>query len=146
MDNLLGRLMLGGSAATLAAVMASFVGGTAASAQTVSNEPVEEVVVTGTSIRGVAPVGSNLISVTSAEIAAQGGQTIGQILINVPGDHRHGLIAQGQTNNSYYQPTIHQLGGSSSNATLVIFDGHRAVAGRHQPFQRGRSPASSPPR
>ena len=65
MDNLLGRLMLGGSVATLTAVMTSFGAGTAALAQAnASSEPVEEVVVTGTSIRGVAPIGSNLISVT----------------------------------------------------------------------------------
>lgn len=40
----------------------------------------EEVVVTGTSIRGAAPVGSNLITVGRAEIEASGAQTLAQVL------------------------------------------------------------------
>ncbi|HEX3756547.1 MAG TPA: TonB-dependent receptor [Rhizomicrobium sp.] len=118
------HLLLGGSALSM-----TLFAGTAALAQAVSNDSVEQVVVTGTSIRGVAPVGSNLISVTSQDIDNLGAQTIGQALLNVPAITGMGLIGQGQTNNSYYQPTIHQLGGSSSNATLLIFDGHRAVPG-----------------
>jgi iron complex outermembrane recepter protein len=35
-----------------------------------------EVVVTGTSIRGVAPVGSNLISVSSQELAKMGDEAL----------------------------------------------------------------------
>ena len=44
----------------------------------------EEVVVTGTSIRGAAPVGSNLITVGRAEIEASGAQTLAQVLRSVP--------------------------------------------------------------
>ncbi|HEY3839703.1 MAG TPA: TonB-dependent receptor, partial [Bryobacteraceae bacterium] len=90
---------------------------------------IEEVVVTGTSIRGVAPVGSNLISVTTADIEATGAQTLQQMLNSVPALTGMGAIGQGTTNNSYFQPTIHQIGGSSSNATLVIVDGHRMAPG-----------------
>ncbi len=90
---------------------------------------VEQVTVTGTSIRGVAPVGSNLISVTSSDIQTTGAQTLQQMLNSVPAITGMGAIGQGTTNNSYFQPTIHQIGGSSSNATLVIVDGHRFATG-----------------
>ena len=45
---------------------------------------VEEVVVTGTSIRGTQPVGSNLISVGRVEIEKTSAQTVQQILKAVP--------------------------------------------------------------
>jgi iron complex outermembrane recepter protein len=91
--------------------------------------PVERVVVTGTNISGTSLVGSNLSTVTTEDIAKSGAQTVGQMLLNVPSITGMGLIGQGQTNNSYFQPTIHQLGGSSSNTTLILFDGHRPVTG-----------------
>jgi len=91
---------------------------------------VEEIVVTGTNIRGVAPVGSSLISVDRKAIEATGAQTIGQILRTVPAITSSGATPQGlNPGNSYFSPTIHGLGASSSNATLVLIDGHRAPPG-----------------
>src|SRR5690242_5992052 len=45
---------------------------------------VPDIIVTGTSIRGVAPVGSNLISVGCADIESTNAQTAQQILKTVP--------------------------------------------------------------
>ncbi len=94
-----------------------------------NNSTVEQVVVTGTSIRGVQAVGSNLTAVDQQEIAQTGGQTIAQVLVNVPSITSMGAAGQGENHTSYYQPTIHQLGSSLSNGTLVLIDSHRAPAG-----------------
>ena len=99
----------------------------------------EEVVVTGTSIRGVAPVGSNLITVGRAEIEASGAQTLAQVLRSVPavtgfGSSGAGAVGQGGGGAGGFQsfdgagsytPTIHGLGASASNGTLILIDGHR---------------------
>jgi iron complex outermembrane receptor protein len=53
--------------------------------ETAQDEPkLEEVVVTGTLIRGVAPTGAEMISVTPQDIAATGATTTDQLLSNVP--------------------------------------------------------------
>ena len=99
----------------------------------------EEVVVTGTSIRGAAPVGSNLITVGRAEIEASGAQTLAQVLRSVPavtgfGSSGAGAVGQGGGGAGGFQsfdgagsytPTIHGLGASASNGTLILVDGHR---------------------
>ena len=99
----------------------------------------EEVVVTGTSIRGAAPVGSNLITVGRAEIEASGAQTLAQVLRSVPavtgfGSSGAGAVGQGGGGAGGFQsfdgagsytPTIHGLGASASNGTLILIDGHR---------------------
>lgn len=93
----------------------------------------KEIVVTGTSIRGVAPVGSNLISVGRAQIEQTSAQTVQQILRQVPAITGLGSTPQGgNPGNSFYAPTIHSLGSSSSNSTLVIIDGHRFSPGSQQ--------------
>ena len=84
--------------------------------------------VTGTSLHGQAPVGANLVSVTSADIAATGAQSMGDILATVPSLSGMGSSGQGQSA-SYYQPNIHELGGSGSSSTLVLIDGHRIAPG-----------------
>jgi iron complex outermembrane recepter protein len=98
-----------------------------------SSQPMllEEIVVTatGTSLRGVAPVGSNLITVDAKDIAETGALTVQQALTTVPALTGLGNIGQGQTNNSYYQPAIHDLGASASNSTLILIDGHRQPTG-----------------
>ena len=98
-----------------------------AAAQT--NAPTNEIIVTGTSIRGVAPVGSNLISVGRQAIEQTGVQTVQQILKTVPSVV--GLASAGQGSfgsadaSGTNAPTIHGLGASASNSTLILIDGHR---------------------
>ncbi|MDB6009304.1 MAG: TonB-dependent receptor-like protein [Gammaproteobacteria bacterium] len=89
----------------------------------------EEIVITGTSIRGAAPVGANLITVGRDQIAETGAQTMQQILSSVPAVTGFGNASQGGFGSAdasgTYAPTIHGLGASASNGTLVLIDGHR---------------------
>jgi iron complex outermembrane receptor protein len=90
--------------------------------------PLETVVVTGTSIRGAAPTGSNLITVDRAVIVDTGAKSVQELLTNVPqinvGFGSAGQAAEGGGGN-VSAPTIHSLGQQDSNATLVLIDGHR---------------------
>ena len=118
--------LLGG--ASLAAVLLVAAG---AQAQTRGAAPaeVEEVIVTGSSIRGAAPVGSNLIAVGQADIEKTGAQTIQQVLRSVPSVVGMGAVGQGGFGSAdgagTNAPTIHGLGASASNSTLILIDGHR---------------------
>jgi iron complex outermembrane recepter protein len=91
-----------------------------------------EVVVTGTSIRGVAPIGSNVVTVGQKEIEATGAVTISQLINTVPAITTANSAPQGENVYSYYSPQIHGLGGSASNSTLVIMDGLRLPGGGTQ--------------
>jgi iron complex outermembrane receptor protein len=117
-----GRIVLGSSLGIACGL------GTAAQAADEA-EPLQEVVVTGTSIRGAAPVGSNLITVGREEIESSGAQTLQQVLRSVPAVTGFGNSAQGGFQSfdgaGSYAPTIHGLGASASNGTLVLIDGHR---------------------
>ena len=88
-----------------------------------------EVVVTGTAIRGAAPVGVNLITVGRQQIEESGAQTMQQILKGVTAVTGFGNAAQGGFGSAdgagTFAPTIHGLGASASNGTLVLIDGHR---------------------
>jgi iron complex outermembrane receptor protein len=89
----------------------------------------QTIVVTGTSIRGVAPVGSNLISVGRETIENTNVQTVQQLLKTVPAVVGLGSSGQGSFGSAdaagTNAPTIHGLGASASNSTLIIIDGHR---------------------
>ncbi len=127
MPTLLQNLMVTGSAAVLASVIP-----VAAMAQSANSADqatvVDEIVVTGTSIRGVAPVGSNLVGVTSEDLKTTGAETITQALQSVPSLTGMGATGQGGTA-AHYQPSIRSLGASASNSTLVLIDGHRGPTG-----------------
>lgn len=90
---------------------------------------VSEVVVTGTSIRGVAPVGSTVISVGQDAIQKTSAQTVQQVLKSVPSVVGLGTAGQGSFGSAdaagVDAPTIHGLGASASNSTLILIDGHR---------------------
>jgi len=89
-----------------------------------------EIVVTGTSIRGAPPVGGNLVSVDRQAIESTGAINVQQILRTVPAITGLGGAGVGQNaGNSFYAPTIHSLGSSASNSTLVLIDGHRIPLG-----------------
>ena len=126
------KTALRGSGSTITlAVSALIFGGAAAVAQTpAAPSSSEEIVVTGTNIRGAAPVGSGLIQVGRQQIEKTGAQTVQQILRSVPAITSSGATPQGlNPGASYFSPTIHGLGASSSNSTLVLIDGHRVAPG-----------------
>jgi iron complex outermembrane receptor protein len=86
----------------------------------------KDIIVTGTSIRGTAPIGSNLVAVGAQALKDTGAQTVTGALASVPS--LSGITGQGNTS-AFYQPSIHQLGASASNSTLVLIDGHRGPTG-----------------
>ena len=88
MKDLHTQLKAGGS--TLALVAASFFAAGRPGAERTRRELGGSGTVTGTSIRGLAPVGSNLITVDQQAISDVGAVTISEVLANVPADHRHG--------------------------------------------------------
>lgn len=92
----------------------------------------KDIIVTGTSIKGVAPVGSNLVSVGRATIEKTAPINLSELTNTVPAISTSGSVAQGENAYSYYSPQIHSLAGSSSNTTLVIVDGLRLPGGGTQ--------------
>ncbi|HKU14101.1 MAG TPA: TonB-dependent receptor [Steroidobacteraceae bacterium] len=95
----------------------------------VSDEPLEEVTVTGSSLRGAPAVGSNLISLDAVAIEENAASSVQQILQSVP--QVWGSNAAGQGAFASFDasglavPQIHGLGGANSSSTLVVIDGHR---------------------
>ncbi|NBC36180.1 TonB-dependent receptor [Novosphingobium sp. FSY-8] len=113
---------------SLAAMSVGWAAG--AHAQTAPAEPATaEIIVTGSSIKGVAPVGSNLTTVTRADLETTAAQTVQQVLKSVPavvGLQAAGQGAFGSADGSGTNaPTIHGLGASASNSTLILMNGHR---------------------
>ena len=130
MNSLSQKLKLGGATISILAVTSMLSG--ISQAQTAPNDAsknVEEITVTGTSIRGTAPIGANLITVGPQDIETHGGQTLDEVLKFVPALSDMGQAGQGQHNSTYFSPNIHQLGGSASGSTLVILDGMRMPLG-----------------
>ncbi len=95
----------------------------------------DEIVVTGSSIRGVAPVGSNLVSVGQDALAKVAATTSSELVNTVPAITTAGATPQAQSSYSYYAPQIHSLAGSGSNTTLALIDGLRMPGGGLQHAQ-----------
>ncbi|WBO21950.1 TonB-dependent receptor domain-containing protein [Sphingomonas abietis] len=91
---------------------------------------IQEIVVTGSSIRGVAPTGSALTSVTHADIVATGASTTTELLRSVPQLGSFGATGNntgGNSANIVDQPAIHGIGvgNGGGGLTLVLVDGLR---------------------
>jgi len=101
-------------------------------AETAAATPTDaEIVVTGTQIRGVAPVGSTLITVDRKQIEAVNAVTTNQILQLQPqifnfGVSENSRSGTGGAGNITYGNAIN-LRGLSPYATLTLINGHRAV-------------------
>ncbi len=85
----------------------------------------EEVIVTGTSIRGVPPTGSNLISVTRADIETQGGANTPDVAASIP--QLSSFNTAPQTDRGGLGSFAPALRGLPASATLPLMDGHRLV-------------------
>lgn len=101
----------------------------------------DEIVVTGTLIRGAAPVGSNLISVGQGTLVETGATTSNELLATIPqvSNYFNRIPAADLgVQASQFQISRPNLRGISPNnaassATLILFDGHRiATAGTKQ--------------
>jgi iron complex outermembrane receptor protein len=104
----------------------------AAGAAASQDQALEEIVVTGTLIRGAAPVGSTLIAVDQGDLQATGGNDVINMLLNVPQVSPLG-VAEGQRSGTGGATNITlgnsiNLRGLSPFATLTLLDGHRVPA------------------
>jgi iron complex outermembrane receptor protein len=119
---------------TCTALLATLaISGSPAFAQTASARPnatdteLTEIIVTGTSIRGVAPVGSEVITFSAHDIVTTSASTTTDILRKMPA--LSGLNAsppiRADPLDSINLPSIHGLPGNG--LVLVLFDGYRAV-------------------
>lgn len=103
-----------------------------AATTTLDNEQMEEVVVTGTSIRGVAPVGSNLIQLDQQQMQQTGLANAADVLKSIPQVTNLGFD-ESRTDGA--QRAIANLVGNASinlrglgvEATLVLINGHRPL-------------------
>lgn len=87
----------------------------------------EEIVVTGSSIRGVPPTGSNLISVTREDIKTIGASTTAGLLASVPQLNSFNTAPRAANGGAgSFAPGLRSLPAS---ATLPLMNGHRLVAG-----------------
>jgi len=127
MRNFTGKAVLACGAAAIAIFSTS-----SAWAQPVGPGDIEAVTVTGTSIRGVSPIGSNLVAVGRDTLEKTAAINATEMTNTVPAITQSGSAVQGENTYSYYAPSIHGLGGSASNTTLVIVDGMRMPGGGTQ--------------
>jgi iron complex outermembrane receptor protein len=110
---------------------ATFVMATPVQAQTADTTASNnaEIIVTGSSLKGVAPVGSALTTLGHAQIENTAAQSVQQILKSVPAVTGLQAPSQGSSGSAdgsgTNAPTIHGLGASASNSTLVLMNGHR---------------------
>ncbi len=102
------------------------------SAQEAATESLNEVVVTGSRIRGVAPVGSSVIAIGQEEIQSSGAMTTADILREVPQITSLGINAEGSfganSATNITRANSPNLRGIGQSATLVLFDGKRVAA------------------
>lgn len=131
------KLMLLASAAFVSALgtMPAMAQGTppAATEEDPNSAPVDqdEIVVTGTSIRGVAPVGSTLINIDRSSIEASTATTTDQIIKEIPQIFNYGVTESSRTQEGGGANVVLGNGinirGIAPYATLTIINGRRAM-------------------
>lgn len=104
----------------------------------------DDIVVTGTLIRGIAPAGANVIGLSEEQAEASGGTTTNTILSSLPQvGNFFGLVPAGvsgvsgaNASNPISRPNLRNLPAANTSGgaqTLVLLDGHRIVgAGTQQ--------------
>lgn len=105
----------------------------AATAQTSKTDAtqLDEVVVTGTLLRGVAPAASEVVSIGEQAIVATGASSTAQLLATVPQaasfNSRPIVSAVSSSQITINRPNLRNLPGASGggSSTLVLVDGHR---------------------
>ncbi len=123
------RLFLAGVSALALAAPAFAQADSAAGEETRS----DEIVVTGTLVRGVEPTGTAVIGVDRAAVEASGASTVTQLLATVPqfGSFNSIQAPVGGSNTvTTNRPNLRNLAASNTNgaaSTLILIDGHRAV-------------------
>lgn len=94
---------------------------------------VAEIVVTGSSIRGlIAPVGSPVLAVDREEVRASGATSTLDVLANIPQIRGFGTLPAGQASatQSFSIPTLRTLPNTQpGDGTLYLWNGNRMVGG-----------------
>lgn len=125
----LGSLAMGLALGPLPAIAQEATSGTA-SAGSSDNKAPSDIVVTGTLIRGKAPTGSEMVTISSQEISALGVADTSQLLGSLPQDAEFNSRPQVGAFGAYQAvnaPLLRYLGGanSGSSSTLLLIDGVR---------------------
>lgn len=127
------RRLLGGTALTVLSALAPMAVQAQTAAQADRDDTVEEVVVVGTNISGVKPVGAEAVVVNREEAVKQGLSNVADVVRRIPqvqmgvGDN---VGFQGGTAHQGYnggQTETINLRGLGASATLVLIDGRRPV-------------------
>lgn len=129
------HLLVGASAAVLALVSHSANAQTTGAPSDAVNQAASadakesDIVVTGTLLRGIAPTGTNIVSLSRQEITATGAMSANEILANIPQVTTAFLSTPTVSANDggipNFRPNIRDLGRASGSTTLVLVDGHR---------------------
>lgn len=100
-------------------------------AEQVSDTEVEAIVVTGTLLRGVAPTGTNVVTMNADQIVRSGATSSNQVLARVPqvasAFNKVPSLSATDGGNSVIRPNLRNLGAAGGNTTLILVDGHRQV-------------------
>jgi len=99
-------------------------------AQSEETDEPDEIVVTGTSIRGVPPTGSGLISVTREDAKLVGAASTPELLATVP--QLNSFNTAPRVSNGGVGSFAPGLRGLPSAATLPLMNGHRLISGSVQ--------------
>lgn len=98
-----------------------------------SRDKDEDIVVTGTLIRGVAPAGTNVVGVTAEDIQASSATTVSELMTDVPQFGSFNdlqTISGGGNFVTTNRPNLRNLPGfttTGTSATLMMVDGSRVV-------------------
>src|SRR6478735_3917480 len=97
-----------------------------------AEESIDEVVVTGSRVRGEVPVGSTVIALGREEIASSPSITTDRIIAELPqvfdlGISENSRGQPGGAGNIVYANSVN-IHGIGPNATLTLIDGHRATS------------------
>lgn len=98
---------------------------------TVADAPAGDIVVTGSRIRGAAPVGSSVIAIDRSAIEVSGAVTTDRLIKEIPqvfdlGTSENSRGQSGGSNNITFGNAVN-IRGIGPYATLTLVDGHRAV-------------------
>ena len=103
----------------------------------------KDIVVTGSSIRGVPPTGSNLIQLGAASVVETGAATVQELLANVPQLGTFNQAPRPDPHSNGILSTAPNIRGIGQAQTLVLVNGHRLVGTGH--LQNIADPSIIPP-
>lgn len=89
----------------------------------------DQIIVTGTLLSGIAPVGTNVVSISEADVVATGAVSANDLLATIPQISNFNTIPTGGANfgQPIVQTNLRNLGASGGTTTLVLMNGHRMV-------------------